>query len=153
MKIGVELRLGLDAGELYADARAYEAAGADSLWFGAGPDDDLVLAAVAAATSRVRLIVARSSPNAPILERLSRGRFVEATGDGAGYRVADPEAAAERWMRVDFPADRAAWKELRARHDANGTIGLILANDPRLLDLIRNPDVIEDRQDIKLAFG
>ena len=36
---------------------------------------------------------------------------------------------------------------------AAGAAGVILPNDPRLIDLLRNPDIIEDRSDLKLSFG
>ena len=60
MKIGVELHLGsVEVGELFADARAFEAAGADSLWVLNRDDQDpwILAAALAASTSRVRLVV------------------------------------------------------------------------------------------------
>jgi len=31
--------------------------------------------------------------------------------------------------------------------------GVVLPNDPRLIDLLRNPDIIESRDDLKLSFG
>ncbi|HEV8470082.1 MAG TPA: hypothetical protein VGR46_10775, partial [Candidatus Limnocylindria bacterium] len=56
MKIGVELRLSGDPGELFADARALEAAGADSLWPAGDAERLVLLAALAAVTWRVRLV-------------------------------------------------------------------------------------------------
>ena len=81
MKIGAELRLGGDVGELFADARALEAAGADSLWVLARDDQDpwILAAALAATTWRARLVVvgAVDRPETRItLDRLSRGRLV-----------------------------------------------------------------------------
>jgi alkanesulfonate monooxygenase SsuD/methylene tetrahydromethanopterin reductase-like flavin-dependent oxidoreductase (luciferase family) len=157
VKTGVELRLGRDGGETFADARAFEAAGVDSIWVFAREDTDytLLAAAIAAVTSRVRIVCPNGSAPAAIktLERLSRGRLAIADGGGERYEVTGADAGAERWVRVDFPRDRAAWRETRARHEAEGVSGLILSNDPRLLDLVRNPDVEDDRQDVKLAFG
>jgi alkanesulfonate monooxygenase SsuD/methylene tetrahydromethanopterin reductase-like flavin-dependent oxidoreductase (luciferase family) len=159
MKIGVELRLVGDAAELYADARALETAGADSLWVRGSLSFDpwALLSALGAVTWRVRLVVfdlpevrtvARDT-----VENLSRGRLVPASGQRDAFTIGGVEGADERWSLVEFPQGRAAWKELRARHEAEGTTGLVLQNDPRLLDLIRNPDVEDDRQDLKLAFG
>jgi len=155
MKIGVELRLSGDPGELFADARALEAAGADSLWPAGEVDRLMMLAALAAVTWRVRLVaVGAVDPEAAqALERLSRGRLVVASSDGEEFVLAGAEGERERWKSLPFPESREAWNELRAKHQADGLSGLVLPNDPRLLDLIRNPDVKDDRQDLKLALG
>jgi len=155
VKIGVELRLSGDPGELFADARAFEAAGADSLWPAGEADRLLLLAALAAVTWRSRLVAVGEvdAQAARALERLSRGRLVLASPAGEEFVLPGVEAPPERWRSLPFPESRAAWTELRAKYEADGVSGLVLPNDPRLLDLIRNPDVQEDRSDIKLAFG
>jgi hypothetical protein len=145
LRIGVRLKLAGDAGELFADAKAVEAAGADSLWIDAADGDPYVLlAALAAVTWRVRL-VARGAPT-DIAARetcaaLARGRLVVA------------EESEERWNESAFPISRIAWDELRTASTAAGVMGVILPNDPRLIDLLRNPDIIEARDDLKLSFG
>jgi hypothetical protein len=144
--IGVRLRPLGDAGELFADAKAVEAAGADSLWIDATDGDPyVVLAALAAVTWRVRL-VARGAPTdvaaRETCARLARGRLFVAE-----------ELADERWTESPFPASRVAWDELRTASLATGTTGVVLPNDPRLIDLLRNPDIIEARDDLKLSFG
>jgi len=63
------------------------------------------------------------------------------------------EGVAERWAICELPAGRAEWKTLRIERASQGFAGLVLPNDPRLLDLVRNPDTEDDRQDLKLAFG
>jgi alkanesulfonate monooxygenase SsuD/methylene tetrahydromethanopterin reductase-like flavin-dependent oxidoreductase (luciferase family) len=146
LRIGVRLAPSGDAGELFADAKAVEAAGADSLWIDAADGDPyVVLAALAAVTWRVRL-VARGAPTAGAARetcaRLARGRLVLAE-----------ESSEERWTESPFPASRAAWDELRQTSIAAGVTGIVLPNDPRLIDLLRNPDIIEDRSDLKLSFG
>ncbi len=159
MKIGVELRLGgTDAGELFADARAFDAAGADSLWVVSRDDQDpwILAAALAASTWRARLVVvgAVDRPQSrATLERLSRGRLAVGERSGDATLVADAEGATERWAISEMPAGRAEWKALRAEREAQGFAGIVLPNNPRLLDLVRNPDVEDDRQDLKLAFG
>lgn len=65
----------------------------------------------------------------------------------------DAASAGERWLRVDFPADRDAWRALRASASASGATGIVVPNDPRLMDLLRNPDQIFDRADMNLATG
>ena len=143
--IGVRLAATGDAGELFADAKAIEAAGADSLWVDAVDGDPYVaLAALAAVTWRVRL-VARGAPSdvaaRETCANLARGRLVVA------------EESEERWTESAFPASRAAWDELRNASTAAGATGVVLPNDPRLIDLLRNPDIIEARDDLKLSFG
>jgi hypothetical protein len=158
MKIGAELRLDADVGELFADARALEAAGADSLWVLARDDQDpwILAAALAATTWRARLVVvgAIDRPETrTTLDRLSRGRLVIGERAGDAVSVPDAEGVMERWALCDLPAGRAEWKTLRVDRAAQGFAGLVLPNDPRLLDLVRNPDVEDDRADMRLAFG
>ena len=144
--IGVRLTPTGDAGELFADAKAVEAAGADSLWVDAADGDPYVaLAALAAVTWRVRLVARGAVADVAAREtcaRLARGRLVLAE-----------ELSEEHWTEAPFPASRVAWDELRAAGLAAGVTGVVLPNDPRLIDLLRNPDIIEARDDLKLSFG
>jgi len=158
MKIGAELRLGGDVGELFADARALEAAGADSLWVLTRDDQDpwILAAALAATTWRARLVVVGATEHAAVrvtLDRLSRGRLFIGERRADAVLVADAEGTTERWAICEIPVSRADWKTLRAEREAQGFAGIVLPNDPRLLDLVRNPDVEDDRADIRLAFG
>jgi hypothetical protein len=136
-RIGVRLPSSFEsAGEFLADAQALEAAGADLLAVGEGGlDARLLLAALAAVTTRALLF----GPRDETLERLSRGRLV---------------TTLEGWVEEGFPRDRQAWRDLLAAHEARGTEGVLLAMDPRLLDLLRNPDLEDDRSsDLQLAQG
>jgi hypothetical protein len=145
LRIGVRLALTSDAGELFADAKAVEAAGADSLWIDARDGDPYVaLAALAAVTWRVRL-VARGAP--------ARSAARETCASLARGRLVVAEESEEKWTESAFPASRAAWDELRNASTAAGFSGVVLPNDPRLIDLLRNPDIIEARDDLKLSFG
>jgi hypothetical protein len=145
LRIGVRFVLTGDAGELFADAKAVEAAGADSLWIDAADGDPYVLlAALAAMTWRVRLVARNAPAHTAARETcaaLARGRLVVA------------EESDERWTESAFPISRVAWDELRSASLASGLTGVVLPNDPRLIDLLRNPDVIEARDDLKLSFG
>jgi alkanesulfonate monooxygenase SsuD/methylene tetrahydromethanopterin reductase-like flavin-dependent oxidoreductase (luciferase family) len=91
VRVGVQLpREFDDAAEYLADARALEAAGADSLWIdrASPPSHDpwMLAAAIAAVTGRVRLAVEvqpAAAPPSPVLtqrletlHRLSRGRTI-----------------------------------------------------------------------------
>lgn len=137
-KIGVRLPGSFEtAGEFLADVQALESAGADLLLLEDGDlDREQLLAAMAAVTGRVQL----HSPTAgETLQRLARGRLVR---DLAG------------WSEVEFPEDRTAWRATLTEHEEAGTSGLIMAMDARLLDLLRNPDIEDDRAtDLQLAQG
>lgn len=144
-EVGVRLPAGVDSGELLAEAGALEAAGAGLLWAGDGELEPVtLLAAVAARTSRIRLALeapaAGRERELETLRALSRGRLVVGLPEG--------------WVEAAAPAGRADWRELRAQHEAAGTVGILLAYDPRLVDLLRNPDQEDDRsQDLQLAQG
>ena len=145
LRIGVRLTIAGDARELFADAKAVEAAGADSLWFDVADGDPyVVLAALAAVTWRVRLVARGARPE-------TAGR--ETCAALASGRLVVAEESGERWTEAAFPANRAAWDELRSASSAAGVTGVVLPNDPRLIDLLRNPDIIEGRDDLKLSFG
>lgn len=140
MKIGVRLPAGFDsAGEFLADCQALEAAGADLLLLGEGGHDPWLLAAAAAAvTRRVSLAPPGSGPRLETLAALARGRLLE---DLSG------------WAEVELPAGREEWRQLLAEQEASGSEGVIVAQDARLLDLLRNPDQVADRTDLQLAQG
>ncbi len=149
MKVGVLFPSRFeDPGEFLADARAMEAAGADSVWMedGDGLDPKLTLAAIAAVTSRLRLGLIRKSrprPNVELdrqmetLQRLSRQRVITDT---------------QRWRRVDVPVDREAWVVTLAEAEPD-VEGVLVPMDPRLLDILRHPDEAIDRSDLLLAQG
>ena len=145
--VGVRLAPTADAREMLADAKALEANGADALWIDAADADPYVaLAAIAAVTWRPRLIAA----GAPT----GNGR---ATCDAlAGGRLAVAEelaAKGERWIHAAFPDGVEAWRALRQDAVTSGATGIVIPNDPRLLDLLRNPDRVADRSDLNLATG
>ena len=148
MKVGVLLPSRFeDAGDFLADARAMEAAGADSIWLeeGDGYDAMLALAAIAAVTGQLRLglIVPEGSPSLSrrgleTLQLLSRQRVI--TGGN------------ERWRRVEVPADREAWARTLELAQTNFD-GVLVPMDPRLLDILRHPEDAIDRSDLQLAQG
>ena len=69
------------------------------------------------------------------------------------FREAFAEELQENWIHAQFPSSRDIWRSMRRAALDAGATGIVLPNDPRLLDLVRNPDVEDDRADIKLAFG
>src|SRR5438128_4189979 len=158
MKVGVVFPSRLEEpGEFLADARAMETAGVDSIWLqdqNHGLDPLLMLAAIAAVTSRLRLGLIPDTPSPLVgedrgggfdqrqistLQQLSRNRLVE--------------SSTESWHRVDVPADREAWAITLERAQQEGAHGVLVPSDPRLLDILRHPDDAIDRSDLILAQG
>jgi len=131
--------LGDDAGDYLANVRALEAAGAELLAVQGGDDEALVLlGAIAAVTERIKLGMQANPPAA--LQAIARGRVVIGTPDG------------ERWIDMELPSTRSAWVEAVASQEAEGTTGIIVPWDPRLIDLLRNPEP-DDRSDILMSTG
>lgn len=141
IKVGVVIPARIDgSGEFLADVRALEAAGAEMIDLeGDGLERAILLGAVAAVTQRIRLRVADPQP-AALLQKLSRGRVLGAPPAG------------ETWVEMSMPADRESWTAALREHEAAGAHGVIVRWDPRLLDLIRNPDP-EDRSDLGMSTG
>lgn len=127
-----------DAAEFLADVRALEAAGAEAIGVEGG-GSDAVLGAIAAVTHRVKLRVADGRP-AEALEKLSRGRVV------AG------EPRGETWVAVPMPPDRESWAAMVRDQEAARVHGVIVPWDPRLIDLLRNPEP-DDRSDLLMSTG
>jgi hypothetical protein len=139
VKIAVELPAEFEsAGEWLADVHALEAAGADAFALGEGPHDrGALLAALAAVTYRAELLLEERDQRLTTVRALTRGRVADAT---------------EAWHRVPVPDDRAHWARLQDEAQAEGAAGLLVPMNPRLLDLLRNPEQSE-RDDLNLATG
>ena len=152
MKVGVVFPSRFEEpGEFLADARAMETAGVDSVWVeaqGDGLDPLLLLAAVAAVTSRLRLgLIAAGDGRGGGLDERSLATLQQLSRN----RVVEPSS--ERWQPVDVPSDRDAWATTLERAERNGAHGVLVAFDPRLLDILRHPDEAIDRPDLILAQG
>jgi hypothetical protein len=138
-----------DPGEFLADARAMEAAGVDSVWIEEtddGLDPMLMLAAIAAVADRIRLGFIASATAEPGVERR---RALETLQALSRQRLV-PES--ERWRHVNAPLDRDAWAD-RLREAEGQADGVLVAMNPRLLDILRHPEDTIDRQDLVLAQG
>src|ERR1700730_7054117 len=150
MKVGVVFPSRLEEpGEFLADARAMEAAGADSVWMedAGGLDPMLALAAIAAVTSQLRLgLISR---NVPSPSGRGSGRALETLQQLSRQRVITDN---ERWRRVEVPADREAWATTlqEAQPDFDG---VLVPMDPRLLDILRHPEDVIDRSALLVAQG
>lgn len=217
MKIAVELPgTFADAGDYLADARALDAAGADTLWVSPGGLDPwMVLASLATVTGRARLAVPVAPEGGDVLlrrvetlHRLSRGRvlsvvdgsdeaelliararevapcpvFLCASRDGhpiVAARLADGlvttagpsdsqaafdlarrrrerdgrDGPFELWTRTEAPQGREHWRGALDAARTAGATGVIVPVNPRLLDLLRNPEAENDRSDLLLAQG
>jgi hypothetical protein len=156
-------------GSWLADAAAFDASGADALWVQSGPELDVfaLAAALAVVTFRARLVVLPGSGVAGVrrtvdtVGRLSNGRLVlvSESGEPGGFRrVAGETGVFEdgdggRWESVAAPGGRAAWREVCADAARNGVRGLVVPADPRLLDILRNPEDPGERHDLQLAQG
>ena len=135
LRVAVELPASFaSAGEFLADAQAYEAAGADTIWVGAAGQEPLVLlAALAVVTSRARLgAPAPATPPWPAelharvvaaLQRLSRDRVVlgvpaEAAAappaEGASLLVCGGEPDEVARMRAGVPDGLEVWARVPA---------------------------------------
>jgi hypothetical protein len=151
VKVGVVLAVpGDDVSDWLADAGAYEAAGADLLWVDAGADlDPMALAAALAVASHRALIVVADGPVDPAalqtVQRLGRGRFRLVNGSD--------EVDGERWLRAGAPPDRAALQAALADATERDAAGVIVEANPRLLDMLRNPEEPGGRSDLHLSMG
>jgi hypothetical protein len=146
VKVGVALRPpDADLSTWLSEAAAFDAAGADALWVPNEPGADpvAVVAALAAVTHRALLVNA-----APIdgraratLDRISRDRMRERF---------DMEGA---WLPTAIPEGRTAWAAAHRAAAEAGRTGVVVNADPRLLDLLRNPDEPGERDDLHLSVG
>src|SRR5205807_8393942 len=129
-----------DAADLLVDVRALEAAGAEMVGLeGDGIEQRILLGAIAAVTHRIKLLLPDVEVE-PILQRLSRGR------SAVGHPVD------ETWISIPMPADRESWAATMRDQEAAGVTGVIVPWDPRLIDLLRNPEP-EDRSDLLMSTG
>src|SRR5213076_3132041 len=160
MKVGVVSPSRFEEpGEFLADARALETAGVDSIWLqdqDDGLDPLLMLAAIAAVTSRLRLGLIAESPSplipessSPLIPESSSALIPESpsplVGEGRGggldqrqistlqqlSRNRLVESSTESWQRVEVPADRDTWASTLERAQQEGAHGVLVPSDPR----------------------
>jgi hypothetical protein len=168
LRIGVKLPPRITKlGEFVADVAALEAAGADSIWLDADAQPPvewfIELGALVAVTHRVGLGLIASPPASEELiaaldaiHALSGGRGLAAHRSGSTLRVAAgrwPGAEAEPWSESEAGKDRAAWRQVLEEHSGSGRAGLVVAWDPRVVDLLRNSDAEDDRSDLLISTG
>lgn len=160
IRVGVLLPAALPrGGELLADVSALDAAGAYAVLVeGSGPEAFVVLGAAAAVTRRIQVACVRGDVFAAgalaALDRISgdRAMVFERGMPPERLTVLGVEPA-EAWVQIAMPMDRMAWRETLAAQAAAGAAGLIVPWDPRLVDLLRNPDADDDRSDLQMSTG
>lgn len=176
VKVGVRTEQPVELGDWLARTTAFDAAGADALWVDPDPEPELdvlaLVAALAVVTHRSRLVVALGAPSpaaartVDTIRRLSRGRLalVGQSAGPPGVEVFQPVPGGfeylpagagdpERWEPVPAIAGRAALRTARVDAAERGVRGLVVPADPRLLDILRNPDDPGVRRDLYLAQG
>ena len=168
LRVGVKLPpRTTQLGEFVADATALEAAGAHSIWLDAEAQPPvewfIELGALVAVTHRVRLGLIAAPPASPevtaaldAIHALSGGRGLGAHRSGSLLRVAAgrwPGDETETWAEAEAGKDRAGWRRLLDEHSGSGRAGLVVAWDPRIVDLLRNSDAEDDRSDLLISTG
>jgi len=157
VRLGIRLPAAFEsAGEFLADGQAAESAGADLLLLGEGGHDRwLLAAALLSATQRVGMAAPGDGPQLSTLKALARGRLVTSVmiHGNPDLELLRLTSTGEDWVELPFPAGKAEWRETLRAYSEVGVGGIILPHDPRLIDLIRNADVEEDRTDLQLAQG
>jgi hypothetical protein len=183
IRIGVVLaRQPDDLAEWLIDAAAFDAGGAEVLWTDLRAASDLdpvvVTAALAAVTGRALIVANLPGGDGPparavaldTIARLSRGRlrvaeenagvhregvarFSPVPDEPGAFDEVDEVNSGRRWVATSFPVSRAAWRSTLLEAAERGVHGLLVPADPRLLDLLRNPDDDVDRRDLQIAQG
>jgi hypothetical protein len=147
------------SGEYLADVAALDAAGADWLCVqDSGTAAWVLLGAVAAVTHRARIAILAAgnvtTESLSALQRLSGGRAAvldrEETPPCLTFRDSEPP---ETWAEIAVPADRQAWRDALAASQEEGRAGVAVPWDPRLVDLLRNPEEDGDRSDLLMSTG
>jgi hypothetical protein len=171
IRVGVRLDPSPDnLTEWLIDGQAFEAAGAEGLWIPTiESHDPLVLgAALAVLTNRALLIA--GGPEGPALRTLTalcRGRLrviVEGSAEHDGAErpdaircesdtLSEVGETGRTWLTVPAPENRAAWRATVADAVERGHTRLMVPANPRLLDLLRNPEDPGERLDLHLAQG
>jgi Luciferase-like monooxygenase len=81
------------------------------------------------------------------------GTFRRVGGDIECFEYRHGPDEAERWVSTPAPDGRAAWRASLLDAAERGFQGLVVPADPRLLDILRNPDDHDYRNDLQLAQG
>jgi Luciferase-like monooxygenase len=146
-----------NVGGWLADGAAFDAAGADVLWIDHGPDPELdplaLMAALAVVTSRSNLVTISPPSDGPAAAHARSLTTVDRLSHGRLSFHADGPAETHRWFAAPPPDSRAAWRLMLAEAAEGGFEGVLVPANPRLLDILRNPEEPGERRDLFLAQG
>ena len=84
---------------------------------------------------------------------LGLGVFRRIPGDPDAFEQVRAPDEVQRWVSAPLPDSRAEWWATLRGAAERGCRGLLVPADPRLLDLLRNPEDPGDRRDLQLATG
>ena len=73
-------------------------------------------------------------------------------GVTSGGRATSEHEPGERWVEADVPPHREGWAALLREKEEAGVTGIVVRWDPRLIDLLRNPEP-DDRSDLLMSTG
>ena len=98
------------------------------------------------------LLVCTSHGEAERSAPMADGVIVPGTPDEV-RALRSKEADFELWADVSVPSDKAGWVNMITEMEAAGATGIIVAWDPRLIDLLRSAGEPDDRTDLLIATG
>jgi len=119
----------------------------------AGPDLAAVPAHVPAVPARVPAVPARVPAAGPAGAGTGIPVFHRIPGDPAAIEYPGAPGGPQRWGCAGCPDGREAFRATLLDAAERGWHGLLLPADPRLLDMLRNPDDPGYRHDLQLAQG
>jgi len=102
---------------------------------------------------RLRILAEAIPPGGPADVGTRLGVFRRIPGDPECFEHTRESDEAERWVSASSPDGRAAWRATLLDVAERGFRGLVVPADPRLLDILRNPDDHGYRHDLQLAQG
>lgn len=122
-----------------------------------GPPEALarVLATIWRLSGGRLAVLAGASPPSGLDGMMGRGLgvFRRVPGNAGVFEHTRGPDEAESWASTALPDSRATWRATVLDAAERGTRGLLVPADPRLLDLLRNPDDSGHRRDLHLAVG
>src|SRR5213078_750567 len=81
------------------------------------------------------------------------GAVRRAAGDSGAYEYRHGSDGTHRWVPVPVPDGRTGWRAALDGAAEAGFHGVLVPADPRLIDILRNPDDPGQRLDLHLASG
>jgi hypothetical protein len=125
---------------------------------------DALITAGRLSRGRLRIVVtadAAASPDDAVMRTGGFGLVHRSAAEPEVLRADEPRDGPQGeprdeprdWLLVTAPENRAAWRVTVADALERGHNRLMVPANPRLLDILRNPDEPDDRRDLLLAQG